>query len=162
MNKGGMGVGSASIVLVFAVLCLTVFSLITLVVARNNKALADAEASLVTGYYKADTLAERILAGILEAGAMPDTVNGVEIDISWDMARDADVASYICPISDIKELYVRLAIHEDSVEILNWQMLDIGEWEYDSSLGVWLGEDIFDMLDLDGDDFFNEEQTSGN
>ena len=54
MKNGGIGVGSASIVLVFAVLCLTVFSLITLVVAGNDKVLVDAGAKLVTAYYEAD------------------------------------------------------------------------------------------------------------
>jgi len=43
MGKSGIGVGSASIVLVFAILCLTIFSLITYVVAGNEKALVDAK-----------------------------------------------------------------------------------------------------------------------
>ena len=149
MNKGGIGVGSASIVLVFAVLCLTVFSLITLVVARNSKVLADAEAELVTGYYEADALAEHILAVIAETGAMPDSVRGVEIDYGWDMEREAETATYLCAISDEKELYVKLIIDGSRVDIINWRMLDIGEWENDESLGIWLGDDIFDFWMLD-------------
>ena len=144
MNKGGIGVGSASIVLVFAVLCLTVFSLITLVVARNDKSLADAEAELVKSYYEADTKAERILAEILEAGAIPETAQGIEIQTGWDRERETDVASYICPLSDQKELYVKVAIFDDSVDIISWQMLDIGTWETDDTLDLWLGEDIFE------------------
>ena len=142
MNKGGIGVGSASIVLVFAVLCLTVFSLITLVVARNNRALADTEARLVEGYYEADAVAEGILAEIREAGYIPDTVKNTEIDSGWDMALEMDVATYLCPISDAKELYVKLAVDGDSVYIVGWQMLDIGEWEFDGSLGVWINDEL--------------------
>ena len=149
MNKGGIGVGSASIVLVFAVLCLTVFSLITLIVAKNNKSLADTEAKLVTNYYEADALAEKILAEIVEAGDIPDSVRGVEIEKHWDMALEMDVASYICPLSDEKELYVKLAFDWDRIEVVNWQMLDIGEWEFDDSLGVWIPDDGDVMLFLD-------------
>ena len=145
MNKGGIGVGSASIVLVFAVLCLTVFSLITLVVAKNNKALADAEAKLVTGYYEADTMAENVLAEILETGTMPDSAGGLEINYGWDIDLEMDVASYVCPLSDKKELYVKVGIDGDSINIISWQMLDIGEWKSDDSLGVWLGGDDFEL-----------------
>jgi len=149
MNKGGIGVGSASIVLVFAVLCLTVFSLITLVVAKNNKALADTEAGLVTGYYEADTLAESIVAEILSAGEIPDNVRGVEIDSYWDTDLEAEVASYLCPLSDKKELLVKLAIDGGSAEVINWQMLDIGTWEFDDSLGVWIGDDMPGVFNFD-------------
>jgi len=149
MNKGGIGVGSASIVLVFAVLCLTVFSLITLVVAKNNKALADTQASLVTGYYEADTLAEHIVAEILEAGQIPDSVRGVKIDTYWDTTLEADVASYLCPLSDKKELYIKLAVDNGSIDVINWQMLDIGEWEFDDSLGVWIGDDMPGVFTFD-------------
>ena len=143
MNKSGIGVGSASIVLIFAVLCLTVFSMITLVVARNDKTLADTEAKLVTGYYEADTFAERILAEIIEAGYIPDTVQGIIINSGWDEITEREVVSYLCPVSDKKELLVKLAIDGDSVEIINWRMLDVGEWQPDDSLGVWLGDDLF-------------------
>ena len=40
----------------------------------------------------------------------------------------------------MKELYVKLAMDGDSAYILSWQMLDIGDWEYDSSLNVWIGD----------------------
>ena len=140
MNKGGIGVGSASIVLVFAVLCLTVFSLITLIVAKNNKALADAEAKLVAGYYEADALAEHVLADIRETGVIPKTARGVEVSSSRDIDRGMEVVSYICPLSEKKELYVKVGLDGDSVVIISWQMLDVGEWEFDDSLSVWLGD----------------------
>ena len=142
MNKGGgIGVGSASIVLVFAVLCLTVFSLITFVVAGNTKNLADNEAKLVTSYYEAETLAEKVLAGILEADFVPAEVLGVEIVSAWDWGLDAELVRYSCPISDNKSLYVDLTVNEGSYSILGWRMRDINDWEADFSMDVWLGPD---------------------
>ena len=156
-----MGVGSASIILVFAVLCLTVFSLITNVVARNDKALADAEAELVKGYYAGDTLAEQILAkiieiaeerydageheekiftGIIENDAIPRTIFGVDIETSRDMDTFTAVVRYVCNLSDKKALYVELAFEMDSYEVRSWKMTDTDKWEFDDTLNVWLGD----------------------
>jgi len=140
MNRSGIGVGSASIVLVFAVLCLTVFSLITFVVAGNEKKLVDSKADLVTGYYEADTLAELILSDILAADEIPEAVRGIKINKGFDERRNSDTTYFFCDISDSKALYVNLAIHDDSFDILSWRMYDKDEWETDDSINVWTGE----------------------
>ena len=139
-NRGGIGVGSASIVLVFAVLCLTVFSLITLVVASNDRALVEAEMNLVAGYYEADTLAELILADLLKADEIPGSLRGVEILTRWDAGLDIETVYFYCYISDIKALYVHLAFIEDTYHILSWRMSSIDEWEYNPGLNVWVGD----------------------
>ena len=139
MGKGGIGVGSASIVLVFAVLCLTIFSLITFVVAGNDKALVDAKVRLVSGYYEADALAEQILMDILAADTIPDSIHGVEIHTMRDEASGADMIYFYCDISNIKTLYVNLLIREDSFDILSWRMYDTDEWVFDDSINVWSG-----------------------
>ena len=138
-NKGGIGVGSASIILVFAVLCLTVFSLITFVVASNDKALVDAEARLITGFYKADAHAERIIAEILEADSIPSAVQGVEIEHQWDTGLNAELVEFTCPAAENKALYIRLAVSDDSHDILSWIMYDTDEWNFDDRLEVWSG-----------------------
>jgi len=140
MGKGGIGVGSASIVLVFAVLCLTIFSLITFVVAGNDKALVDAKVHLVSGYYEADALAEQILVDILKADAVPETIRGVDIYSEWNEELETDTTYFFCSVSDIKALYVNFVIRDDSFDILSWRMWDTDEWEFDDSLNVWSGD----------------------
>ena len=162
MNKGGIGVGSASIVLVFAVLCLTVFSLITYVVAANDKALVLAEARMVAGYYEADALAERIVAEILDSDHIPPTIQGISIETHWDMHLDAEVVEFACPASDKKALYVRLAIRYDSFDVLSWRTYDTDEWSFDDRMNVWSGSGGFELGDplnvFSGlDMFFGEE-----
>jgi len=140
MNKSGVGVGSASIVLVFAVLCLTIFSLITFVVAGNDKALVDARVNLVAGYYEADVLAEEILLNILASDTVPDEVLGVDIFTRIDDILGVETVYFFCEISDIKALYVNFVIHDDSYDILSWRMYDIDEWVFDGSMNVWTGD----------------------
>jgi len=164
MNKGGIGVGSASIVLVFAVLCLTVFSLITYVVASNDKALVEAEARLVKGYYEADALAELVVAEILDSDVIPLSLHGINIEAEWDMWLDADVVEFTCPVSERKALYVRLAVRQDSYDVLVWRMYDTDEWNFDDRINVWPGPpgididedmDFWSGLDLWSDDEFD-------
>jgi len=140
MGKGGVGVGSASIVLVFAVLCLTIFSLITYVVAGNDKALVDAKVGLVTGYYEADALAELILADLLVADEVPHSIRGVDINTYFDDNYGVEMTYFLCHVSDIKALFVNLVLREDSFDILSWRMYDTDEWEFDNSINVWPGE----------------------
>jgi len=140
MNRSGIGVGSASVILVFAILCLTVFSLITFVVALNEKNLVEVQTDLVTGYYEADALAELILADILTADTVPATIRGVNIYTGWDDELGVETTYYFCHISDIKALYVNLAVSGGSFDILSWRMYDTDSWEYDGSLNLWTGD----------------------
>jgi len=139
VNRSGIGVGSASIILVFAVLCLTIFSLITFVVAGNEKSLVDAKVELVSGYYAADFLAEQILVDILAAESIPESVRGVNIYTGWDDELESETASFFCPISDIKALYVNLAVRDESFDVLSWRMYDVDDWTFDGSVNVWTG-----------------------
>jgi len=147
MNKGGIGVGSASIILVFAVLCLTVFTLITFVVAGNDKALVDAEVRLVTGYYKADTLAEQVLADILVLDELPDppVIRGVYIYSEFDIFTMDEVVTFSCPVSGVKSLNVQAVIYDDRVEVIHWGMNDTDDWEFDDTLDIWDGT-AFDLF----------------
>ena len=140
MNKSGIGIGSASVVLVFAVLCLTVFTVISHTAAGNDKALTEVEARLVKAYYEADTLAECILAELLAADTIPGSVRGVKITARRDGELMADTAEFSCFVSGGKELYVKAAFYGDSYDLLSWRMRNTGEWRADDGLSVWLGD----------------------
>ena len=159
MNKGGIGVGSASIVLVFSVLCLTIFALIAFIVAGNSKALVDAESRLVIGFYETDALAEQILAELSESDTVPPSIQGVEMQVVFDYLLGADVVEFSCPVlytCPVKErdtcamqdtcpthdtgnlLHVRVLFTDDSYQILSWRMGDDSEWLIDDALNVWI------------------------
>lgn len=122
MKKGGTGIGGGLVILIFSVVCLTIFAVLSLSSALTNKAAADKRAQMVMGYYEADTLAEYFLAEILEEGGRSGTV------------------TFTCPVSESKELYVEAVILEDSYNILEWRLRDTADWEEDKSLPVWSGE----------------------
>lgn len=137
MNRIGMGMGSALLTLVFTVLCLTIFALLSLSIANAEVARANAETQIVKGYYEADLYAECILAEILEADDVPDVIQGVSITVGHN--RGTKTVMFSCPISDQKELYVEIALSEHSCDILKWHMRDTDVWNQDESLPVWPG-----------------------
>ena len=125
-------VGGISLLVVFAVLCLTVFALLALTTVQADTRLADASAKAVTDYYAADCQAQEILAR-LRRGEVPE---GVE-----SQYLDSIIYRYAVPISDTQELQVEVLVDrtDGSWSVLRWQSVPVGEWEPDTSLTVWDG-----------------------
>jgi len=138
MNRGG--IGSASIILVFVVLCLTIFAVISLVPALTDQTLVRAEVKLVQGYFEADTLAEQILAEILLVDETPENILGIDINSFWDWNLFLEIASFVIPISDTQILFVEVGIDFDDYHIFAWRMYNIKDWEADENINVWQGD----------------------
>ena len=70
----GLNIGSASIIMIFAILCLTVFSALSLVTSVSEKKTAQRFADETAAYYEADSEAVKIKNGIqaaIDAGNTP-------------------------------------------------------------------------------------------
>lgn len=104
-------VGVASLLVIFAALCLTVFALLTISNSDADRRLAEVSADAVRDYYAADSEAEHIFAE-LRAGNVPEnvTVNG-------------NLYTYVCPISGKLSLYVELLNLGNEWKVLQWQAI---------------------------------------
>ncbi len=120
-------VGGSSLLVIFAVLCLTVFALLSLSTVQADSRMAEASYNAVQGYYVADTEAELILAK-LRQGILSDNVT-----------KEGDFYSYTCQVSELQALEVEVQITEKDYQILRWQLVSTAEWEADDSLDVWDG-----------------------
>ena len=138
MSRGG--IGSASIMLVFVVLCLVIFSVISLVPALNSQTLIQAEVQLVTDFFAADALAEQIVAELITLDETPASILGIDIESYWSWDLFIEMASFAIPISDTQVLYVEIGIDFGSYEIFGWRMYNMEDWIADESLNVWTGE----------------------
>ena len=121
-------VGISSLLAIFAILCLTVFAVLSLSTVRADQRLQEKSASAVEGWYAADTAAETVLA-YLRAGK---TVSHVE--------QDGNVYRYACKISETQALAVEVRVDGTAYEILRWQAVSTADWQADTSLPVWSGE----------------------
>lgn len=136
-------VGGASLLVVFAVLCLTVFALLSLSTVRANERLSEASAQAAADYYAADCQAQAVLAwlrtGEVNPGDIPEDFL-MSTTISDYPDHSETVHSYACPISDTQELQVEVCVRDDgSWTVLRWQAVPIGEWE-ESGVEIWDGE----------------------
>ena len=85
-------VGGISLLVIFAVLCLTVFAVLSLAQGQADRRLAQNSWSAVTGYYRADCQAQEILSR-LRAGERPQgvTAEGERYEIlGWQAEFTAD------------------------------------------------------------------------
>lgn len=120
--------GGSSLLVIFAVLALTVFALLSLSTALADRRLSDASVQSVTAYYEADVAAEEIFAR-LRGGEVPA-----------DVREEGGRYSYACPISDTQQLQVVLQREGDTWKVLCWQAVSSAEWSADDSIKVWDGE----------------------
>ena len=124
-----MNVGSATLVMVFSVLCLTIFATITLMTAHNDLIAAQKNADAVHAYYEADAEATAILAEI-RAGTMPDTVE----------REKGGALAYNVEIDGNQRLAIRLAEKDGKYAVEKWAVEYTGEWKADDTIEVWDGE----------------------
>ena len=120
-------VGGSSLLVIFAVLCLTVFALLSLSTVLADERLNRASVNAVTAYYEADTRAEEIFAR-LRQGELPEEVTETN-----------DIYTYNCPISENQTLQVELQKTAAGWEVLCWQAVVTAEWE-EAPLNLWDGE----------------------
>ena len=121
-------VGANSLLVIFAVLCLTVFTLLSIATVQADRRLGDRAEAAVAGYYQADCQAEAILAQ-LRAGEIPPNVTYQD-----------GVYAYFCPISQTQALAVRVRITSTAYTVLQWQAISTSQWEADNRLPVWNGQ----------------------
>lgn len=127
-------VGGISLLVIFAVLSLTTFALLSVSTVLADRRLADASVQAVEDYYAADVQAQEILAR-LRGGEVPE---GVDAQPSpFDLSTRY---SYAVPISETQELQVEVVLDGDQYVIERWQAVPVGDWTPDDSMQLWDGE----------------------
>jgi len=118
--------GGTSLMMIFAVLCLTVFAVLSLSTAKVGDRLSQSTQDAVQAYYAADSEAEQILAALRRG----DYVDEVE--------ENGFMYSYRCPINERLSLYVEVEIKDDTYNILRWQAA-VDESMISEAQEVWDG-----------------------
>ena len=117
-------IGASSLLVIFAVLCMTVFALLGLSTVRADQRLSDVRTEAVSAYYRANCLAEEILARLRSGEPYPENV----------LTEDG-ICRYSCPISPTQELQVE--VRRGDWKVLRWQAVSTVNWEADESIKVW-------------------------
>ena len=119
-------VGGSSLLVIFAVLCMTVFAVLSLSTVLAEQRLSETAAESVAAYYRADLQAEEIFARLRSGEQVP----GVQIL--------EDRYEYSCIISETQSLHVTLRRTDNGWSVLRWQTESHAQ-EQAQTLPVWTG-----------------------
>ena len=126
-SVGTPPLGGSSLLVIFAVLCLVVFALLSLTTVQAERRLSDDAKEMAQAYYRADLQAQEIFARLR---------SGEELE---DVRVEENRYAYACKMADNQHLIVELEKRGDSWKILRWQCV-AQEQAIDDTLPVWDGE----------------------
>lgn len=133
------GIGSASILVIFVILCLVSFATLSIVSANADFKLSSKVLERTDAYYQASRQAESILA------AFDQTLVSIyegSADEEEYFAQAGHSKSFMVPISDLQSLEISISIVYPAQEgdvfyhIDAWQVVTTGELDYESTLPV--------------------------
>lgn len=152
-----VNIGSSSLLVIFLILCLATFAILSLSSAQSDYSFSQRLAKHRTEYYEASSRAERIVGEIdrilaQTAAGTNDTaaymqaaataLNGIEIDditVSCRAENEETTVSYQIPSGSSQALQVSLKVADyrewdTYYEIKTWQMVNTRTWEPDDTL----------------------------
>lgn len=150
------GVGAASILMIFVMLCVTVFGILSFSSARSDWKLTEKNADAVQRYYTADAQAQALLQELdqrlIQLTAENPGWGAAELAaaLTGSVLQNARFAPSstpthliaIVPAGEIQELQIELSISasQPQYQVVRYQLLPSAEWSGDDQpLQVWQG-----------------------
>ncbi len=129
-------IGSSTLILIFIVLCLVTFSVLSLGNAKREDALSKRSAASVQEYYRADAAGEAFLQMVDQAlwkgdrESLAPYLQSETGTYATDVSMDAGQA-----------LRVELALdwEKSTCQVLSWKVYHEQDYEIDQSVPVWDG-----------------------
>lgn len=146
-----INIGSSSMLVVFIILCLVTFSVLSVASANNDRKYSEKIADRTTAYYKASNKAEELLSQIDNKlkqvyeqynaeylSQVPDVLTSIDgIDTS-----DFPSVSFSVPINDTQTLSVSLLVQTPEKEgdtfytITSWKEISTEVWNGDEPMNL--------------------------
>ena len=140
----GIHAGTESIVMIFAVLCLTVFSALSFVTANQERVLAEKAAIAVQQYFEADWQCEVIYQQIWEGLQDGKTIEQLQqqLRLAVTMQEDGWQVDYAVDVDEAQRLQVRLfVLPEGEIRTEQWCVVNREAWQYEDTIAVWDGNE---------------------
>ncbi len=152
MRKGSSFSGVVTLVVIFCVLCLSVFAVLTVATVQREHTLSLLTAERATAYYEADSKACGILKEVLDGGS-PE-------EVAFTETSDGRLASFSVAAGGEQELQVSVLLAGkgaaqnagagqtgapedagagDAYRILSWKLAYAGGWEADEQMDLFGG-----------------------
>ena len=135
-----ISIGITSMTVILCVLCLTVFSVLTLSTALSEQKFSEKRAIATQNYYAAEAEAAAMVNELQETWE-----SGADIYVfakKQGIAVEGNIFRFHKSIDAGQELQAELHL-SDGFEIKKWQVVSTADWTPDESLHVWDGELLF-------------------
>ncbi|MDR1548484.1 MAG: short-chain dehydrogenase [Hungatella sp.] len=143
-------IGSPSLILIFIVMCLITFGMLSLSTAKSEWNLAERNASAVTEYYRADgegevfyQMVKKKAAEIREKSLDPQECKEF---LAWEFSDayepDKGTITVNIPMERSQALYIELVLDpegQEDIRISKWKVIQTEDYEIDHSMPVWTG-----------------------
>lgn len=160
-SSRGIQPGGITILVIFTVLCLAIFSVLSLGTVRADARLSQKYADLTQSYYAADARAEAWLAET-DAALRVMALSGAGEDDYWAavQARYGDdfdpslrLLWFETPVSENQALSICLALSFSDTpvsQVVSHRMVTTAEIPFDDSLSLWDGGEEMNLAALPG------------
>ncbi len=149
--KHKVNIGLTSLILIFIILCLATFSLLSLSSARGDQSLALRSAQAVAEYYRADAEGEKWLkqadtilqketvAGTMSQEEIKTLAGNVASELGCNVDEETGYISTDISMERGQALHIDLALtgDENRYKVRSWYVYDSGNYEIDDSMPVW-------------------------
>lgn len=145
--KNKINIGTASIILIFIILCLSVFALLGLSDAKTAEVFARRHAASVSSYYKTDAFGQYYIKTVSESiknGTSSDVAvkDGTSVLPEGTPATTSvnEPGNLICeiPMSSGQSLHIELDKNDASV--LAYYVYNSEDYAIDNRMPVWTGQ----------------------
>ncbi len=141
-----ISIGIVSLVVILTVLCLTIFSVLTLTTALNERQLAEKTAIAIENYYNAEAYCSRIANDIGQIWEKEGDITELQAyakanKVDCHLENNEIYFTYQCAIDKNQALFVTISLG-DTFEVERWNVQPTKEWIADESLQIWDGESI--------------------
>ncbi|EXG85727.1 hypothetical protein SAMN05443270_3823 [Lacrimispora sphenoides] len=143
-------IGSPSLILIFIVMCLITFGMLSLSTAKSERNLAERNASAVTEYYRADGEGEAFYQMVLNKAAKVREKSQDPQERKQLLSRelgdvyepDKGTVTVNIPMERSQALSIELVFlpeGEEDIQISKWKVIQTEDFEIDHSMPVWTG-----------------------
>ncbi len=143
-------IGSSTLIVIFIVLCLATFSLLSLGNAKSDSLLSDRNAEAVKEYYRADSLGSEFLrqldTSIRQASGEGKRAESLKAAVTeewkdyYDRSEDVFTTEIAMHAGQALQIRVQADWEEAACRILTWKVYNREEYEIDQSMKVWDGQ----------------------
>lgn len=149
-QKVGAGVGYVSVMLIFAVICLTIFAVFSFKAAVSSDRMNDRSGEFLKQYYAADSTAKETLSRLNDLAFETADSFDFEEELAISAAAIEGVSarslaggvliSFTVSINERQELAVEVVFTSDGKYSINtWRTQNVGSENSDTGLNVWDG-----------------------